>query len=489
MSNATTQNQPLPADNPTVDNPATVQPQRDLVAERDAEMARERAAANARNERFTVRKMPTAVRSAPPATPEYETLLLKSAVNHPFQDLTYPTVSTFTPNMSAFFLIARYMDNLMCNTVKWTSNCSGWAPPLTQMYLSVLIIYQIMRAMDASGIAPPDFLIFIRDFERTFPLSELWIPGPLVNAFRSLSAFRPDAQDLFAATTVYLPSQPGWTSDNLYRSAGSLAYLIPNLSLQISRLRSICTVATTANMTETLFLSDPNGPRNVQNIFGEQVANNNRNTSLLQAPGAVFTHEGSLILWQNAARMLATNSIPADLAVATPTPVNNTWTSFIRFENNEHVWFAPVAAMMSKYCQFWNGSASIADINPVSSAAGAVKMRQTAATNIYDPPRFVDAVTGPPAVPAFFRLRTDARFVNDAQIALRDIPDAHVFSAITFGYNSYHSNAAQIVHRNGSFWTLGPDVKSAYTIEVLPGTLQTIAREYHRDTRLDAVRQ
>jgi hypothetical protein len=34
-------------------------------------------------------------------------------------------------------------------------------------------------------------------------------------------------------------------------------------------------------------------------------------------------------------------------------------------------------------------------------------------------------INGPPAVLAHFDLRVNARFVNDCQTALRDIPDAH----------------------------------------------------------------
>jgi hypothetical protein len=488
MSDNQIQGNPLPQENPVPENPGTVQPQRDLAAERDAEMARERAAVKAREDRFTVKKFTAVNKPAPPSAPEYETLILKAAVNHAFQDLTYPTVSTFVPNLSAFYLILTYMDHLMCNTRKWTENCFGWAPPLSQMYFSVLIYFQIFRAMDAAGVASSDMLIFLEQFERTFPLSELWIPGPLVNAFRSLSAFRPDALDLFAGTTVNTPTSPGWTTDNYYRLETNIAFLLPNISLYLSRLRAICTVALTAT-SEMNFLADINGPRKCQNFFGAQVSNTAAFTTLFHTPGLAFAYGGSQLLWQNAARALDINSIPADFVHATPSPIRDSWTNFIRFENHEHTWFATVSAMMAKYSQFWNGSTSLADINPVSSAAGAVKMRQTTDTTIYATPTFVDAVTGPPAVPAHFVLRTDARFVNDAQIALRDIPDAHAFSAITFGFNSYHSRASQDASRRGKFWLLGPDVKQAHSVEVLPGTLQTIAREYHRDTRLDAFRQ
>jgi len=481
-------NQQTPAANPTVGNPGTLPQGRDLMAERDAEMARERAAAKAKEDRFTVKKYTMPPRVTAPSAPEYESLIYKTAANNPPMDLTYPTVSTYVPNLSCFFLILNYMDHLMCNTRKWTENCSGWVPPLSQMYFTVMIYVQIFRAMDAAGIAPPDALIFLQTFERLFPYADLWIPGPLVGAFRSLSAFRPDANDLFAGVTVNLPGTPGFAAPDYHFGIG-LRALVPNLSLYLSRLRAICTVSLTANMTETLFTSDPNGPRSYQNMFGNQAANAAPFTAYNVNPGTAFVYGGNLLLWQNAARMLAINSIPADLVSATPTPVNDTWTQAIRFENGEHVWFSPIFSLMAKYCQFWNGSVPLSEIPPTSSAAGAVKLRQTAATTIYTAPNFVAAVPGPPAVAAHFALRTNARFVNDALVAVRDIPDAHYFSAITYGFNSYHNANTQTNHRIGNFWDLGPDVKSAHAVETLPGVTQVIAREYHRDTRLEAHKQ
>lgn len=481
--------QDLPASNPVIGNPATVPQGRDLAAERDAELARDRTASKAKSDRFTVKKSFGPPKSSfAPAAPEFETLIFKTAANNPFQDLTYPTVSTFVPNLSAFFLILNYMDHLMCNTRKWTENCSGWVPPISQMYFTVLIYVQIFRAMDAAGIATPDALIFLQTFEKMFPYADLWIPGPLVAAFRALSAFRPDANDLFAGVTVVLPPTPGFT-DATYNFAQPTTRLIPNLNLYLTRLRAICTVATTANMTEALFTSDVNGPRKYQNLYGTQAANNGNFQRSNFNPGTSLTLGGNLALWQNAARMLALNSIPNDLVAATPTPINDTWTGAMRFENGEHTWFSPVFALMGKYAQFWNGSLPLSEIFPTSSAAGAVKLRQTNATDIYANLTFVPAAHGPPAVLAHFDLRVNARFVNDCQTALRDIPDSHIYAATTFGYNSYHSAAHQAINRVGNFWLLGPDVKSAYAVEVLPGTTQVIAREYHRDTRLEAHKQ
>ena len=87
----------------------------------------------------------------------------------------------------------------MAFTKRWTDNCMGWVPPISQMYISVLVYVQIFRAMDAAGLLTPGSSIsnFLVVFINVFPLAELWIPGPLVSLFRNISAFWPSADDQF----------------------------------------------------------------------------------------------------------------------------------------------------------------------------------------------------------------------------------------------------------------------------------------------------
>jgi hypothetical protein len=491
MSDQIMQNAPGPNANPTIGNPETVDQGRDLAAERDAEMARERAAAKAKEDRFAVKKYTAVPKNAPPAAPEYENLILKTAANNTLMDLTYPTISRYFPNLAPLFFIANYMDQLMCNTRKWTENCSGWVPPITQMYLTVMCLFQIMRAMDAAGNATPDMLIFMQQFERLFPLDDLWIPGPLVAGFRALSAFRPDANDLFAGVTASLPPTPGTAAAAAFYVLGNdVRRLIPNINVFISRLHSTCAAAQLANATDATFQADIAGPRFLSQIFGANVANNQGHRSLLASPGASFAYGGSLLLWQNAARHLATNSIPTNLDSATPTITNDSWTAQMRFEQNEHIWFAPVFSLMAKYSQFWNGSTPISKIPPTSSAAGALMLRTTNGTSMLTAPTFIDATVAPaPVVAGHYQMRTNARLVFDCQLALRDTPEAHILSGLTFAFNSYDTNAHQLLARAGPFWTLGPFIKTGHTIEILPGILQSIAREYHRDIRMESHKQ
>jgi len=232
------------------------------------------------------------------------------------------------------------------------------------------------------------------------------------------------------------------------------------------------------------------GPLRIANICGNALANDAASQHRVSTPGINLSYGGHLTLWQTASRFLGLLNIPIEATAAAVPAVNDTWTAVMRFENNEHLWFAPVAATMAKYCQFFNGSASLNDISPVCSAAAAVKGRIVAnTTTLHTHGTWVAAVAGPPAVPGHYVSRDTARFTIDAQVALRDVPDAHVYAGLTYGYNTYMTAAHQTLLRQGSFWSLGPNCGFATAVEILPGLPATISREYHRDTRLDSFKQ
>lgn len=476
-------------------NPGALNQARDLVAERDQEAAKDRSIAKAKESRFKARTM---VRTEvyKPGSPEFETLILKSAVNNPLATLVYPAVSTYVPNFAPLFYLINYMDFLMASTKRWVDNCMGWAPPISQMYLGVLVIIQSLRAADTAGAIAPgsDIALLLQTFMQVFPLNELWIPGPLIAAFRAISAFWPSASDRFGNVTASIGNDPGnlFTAANLYRPTNTNQ--IPNINWYIHRMRSICGVAQIAGITEPQFATHVNGPNYCRNIFGANPANNAAEHSLLSGPGCGFISAGSLQLWKNAAAYLAQNQIPTEIQNRAFGPLTS-WTDFIRFVNGEHSWFGPVSAIMAKYCQFFRGSVPLSECHPTSSAAGAVKCTYAAATNINAPPAWHAQAGnhnqdfhGHADQVSHYDLRNSATVVINAALSVEDVPDAHVFTATTYGINCY--DPAQVAAlRNGNFWLLAPDCAGRNNIEVLPGVLATIMREYHSDVRIDPAKQ
>jgi hypothetical protein len=481
---------PAPAPNAPIGDPATLPAGRDLAAERDAEMRQDAAAAAAKASRFTVRRR-TAITKPAPSGPEYETIILKAAANNPMADVDYPAVSTYHPNLALLFFVLHMLDQLMASTKRWLDNSAGWAPPISQMYVALLAYVQIARAQHAAGDAPHDMILFLQTFERIFPLSELWIPGPLVAAFRALSAFRPDENDLFGGVTPSLPASPGWSAAHDHSVNGNQFYGLPNIAFFISRLRDICAIAA-SGVTDAEWLNHTNGPLFIESLCGHPLTA--ANAGYAAAPGIKFAYSADRDLWRRANARLAALQIPARLNANTA--VRDTWTAFFFFEDGQHQWFSNVSAIMAKYCQFFNGSKPLSELNPVNSAAGAVKIRFIAGTDLFAHPAHTaeqgthdshqhgnaNQVNHVTCVQA-------ARAVLDADLAVRDVPDAHIFSATTFCLNAYHTAAQQNANRHGPFWNLGPNVKQARNVEILPGLYSTIMREYHSDTRIPADKQ
>lgn len=469
---------------------AYVDQARDLHQEKLKEMETERSKAKASAPRFQARKVTSLARLSAP-DPIYETLIFRAAANNPLASLTYPGISYYYPNFAPIFYILNYMDFLMASTKRWFDNSMGWAPPYSQMYIAVLLYVQTFRAMDAAGYAFPggEIANFLQTFDSVFPLNELWIPGPLVAAFRNLSAFWPSQNDRFGNVTPSVPQYPGWTTARRFVQTAAITDTFPNISVFVSRLRNICSTASTANITESEFQNHTNGPAFMSNLFGRQLTDDASDRQIVTTPGSMFVYPGSLELWRNANSRLGFLKVPVDLQ--TTTHAVNNWSAFLRFSNfvNEHIWFGPVSAMMAKYCQFFNGSAPLGQCSPNSSAAGAIKLTRDSETDIFNGPEW-SAQTGTGTSHqhgdsnqnGHYIMRNNARFKVDARCVVEDIPDAHTFAGITYGFNCH-------TVRTGDFWNIVPDVAGRDDIEVIPGVLSTIMREYHSDVRIPASKQ
>jgi len=484
-----------------------VDPARDLVAEKEKEQKDDQTAALAKVSRFQARKV-TAPARIMPSAPEYENLIFAAVANNPLADLADFSSSSYVPNCHVLFYLLNFMDFTMAGTKRWIDNCMGWAPPISQMYISVLVYVQILRAMDCASAIPPGspHANFLITFQNVFPLNELWIPGPLVAFFRHISAFWPSATDRFGNVTPILPDTPGWTRALFFRLGAYNASnvpnrCLPNVSAFISRLRSICTIASAAGTTQATFSANISGPNSIRSLFGSNLNNGVNEQWILSGPGVSYIYPDNLQMWQNTAASLNRLRIPADLVAAAganaTVPINE-WSAFIRFSQNanEHEWFGPVAAVMAKYCQFFKGSAPLGEISPNCSAAAAVKGRTDAVHNMHVTPTWnpqagtgASTEIGNANAAAHYTAKVSSRCVLSVRCALEGIPDNHVYAGIGFALNAYESQAVQTAMRRGTFWSLGPDTAGRDNVEVLPGMLSAIVHKYHSDTRIDSSKQ
>jgi len=490
-------NPPVPIPLNPVGPTAYVDGNRNLAAEKQAELAADRSKALARSSRFEARKV-TSLERPMPTDPIFSSLMFKAAANNPLEEYQYQAYSSYVANLAPMMYLLNVMDMNMVSTRRWTDNCSGWVPPYSQMYISVLAYVQILRAMRSSNAL---FLsdmatTFLSQFETMYPLNELWIPGPLVSCFRAISAFWPSITDKFGNVTPYVKTTPGWTNANRYTFQNSQALYLPNVSIFISRLRAICTTATAANMDDTSFANHVNGPNHASNLFGAAMNNTPDEIMQMRSPGAGFAYGGDLRLWQSAAGKLLHNQIPHDLP-ADFHPGNN-WPAALRFYalDGDRKWFGPVSAIMAKYCQFFKGSSPLEECSPVSSAAGAIKCKTLPTSSLWTTPTWHAAAGngtsdqhGNAQARAHFELKHTAELKLDARCAIEDVPDYDKYAGITFAMNCYATDGDTALNRDCDFWTIAPDTSGRNQINLLPGILSTIMREYHSDSRIESAKQ
>lgn len=491
----------VPTGNTPLKDPASLGTDRDLKVEKDKEMATEKAKASAKLPRFEVKPR---ISTKPPApeSPEFETLIYKAAANAPIPRLTYPMYSGYVPNTSIIFYVLNYMDYLMTSTDKWTRNSGGWVSPISQMYVGILTYIQIIRATIASGIASHAMISWFTSFCTLFPLKELWIPGPLVSAFKALSAFEPTEDLSLGVVSAMLPNTPGWSPNQnagRYILANNYSLYLPSIAMFIDRYHQLLGVARSANITEQLFFNHTNGPLYRSTLFNQSIhATPVAAQNSLKTPGAGFVTPGTLQQWQSANRHAPLLGIPSAPDLSVPDTLADTWDSAM-FLDQTHQWFGNIAAIMAKYSQFWNGSASLDSCSPSSSAAAALKLR-------LNPPAqgnslFGDKTLtvragngsstqhGDPDADAHAQLFANASIRFNSKCALKDYPELFSYAGSTWAINGYTTTVHTTANRTGPFWDLGPDWYADDNVELIPGILPTIMREYHNDVRIPATKQ
>lgn len=490
---------PLPEGTAPLSKPGAVPDTtgRDIKAEQAQELAVDKAAATKKKNRFEV-KPRTSVAPAPPSQPEYETLIYKTAVNNPPARLEYPRVSTYVPNFAFIFFLLNYMDYLMASTDKWTRNSQGWTPPLSQAYIGVLVYIQVIRCSISAGIADISMVSWYEAFCKLYPLKDLWIPGPLVAAFRAISAFEPTEDLSLGIVTPALPPAPGWSRARHYLLGNSHFAHLPNIRAFIDRHLTLSALAVNATRvpTEAAFFNDINGPLH-RNSFFQVAPNSAILAALMKSPGMNFMTPGSFDLWKTASRLSPRLGLPTNLDQAT-TNVSNTWDAVMCLDQGHH-WFGNVAAIMAKYCQFFNGSASLDSCSPTSSAAGALKLRIVTpdqGTSIFaDAPETPQSGThdntqhGDANQMLHRTLLQSPTLVFDSQCAIKDMADLFLYAGGTWALNAHFDNANQLANRAGPFWDLGPNWWEDKGVQLAPGVLATVMREYHNDVRIPSHKQ
>lgn len=196
----------------------------------------------------------------------------------------------------------------------------------------------------------------------------------------------------------------------------------------------------------------------------------------------------------NAAANLSFYDLPSPLDISVD-HVENDWISALRM-NSSSFWLGPLAAMMSKYCQFWKGSCSLADCSPDCSATGSVRCVSTGGTNVFQGPVWTNEAGmhnnfqhGNANQVGHYTMRSNLHLIFEASTTIHDIPYSHVYPALTYRFNLSPSVAGLTVLNEGPFWDVHPPALQKSGVQVYQGVTLTIARDYYSGTRIDSEHQ
>nr|GEX82937.1 hypothetical protein [Tanacetum cinerariifolium] len=224
----------------------------------------------------------------------------------------------------------------------------------------------------------------------------------------------------YGYTTPALPERPGWSDKSEFRFGVDVVNHLPNISIFISRLRSICSIAMEANMNESLFQNDVNGLHSISTLFGRECTHSEYEIDNLTSPGSNIMYSGSLRLWKNAAVQLC---IPEELIVDKHN-VKDTWSSALRFDSEEAGWFGILSNMMLVYSKYWKGSAFLDSCPPNNSAAGAVVCYDTSG-DIFRSPKWNEPTRtneNQVVIKGHYSLRWNCTMTFDAKTAHEELP-------------------------------------------------------------------
>jgi hypothetical protein len=318
--------------------------------------------------------------------------------SNPFHLRTRFVDNAFFPNFLHLFMMLSLADRKMSATDKFVRVAEFWTPLVSRIYVSVLLIIQVLLAMKSAGRLSHDNETFVNWFVSTFPLNTLPVPGFLVNSLQCIS-------NVAVAATNYrshcpelpelVPTQPR----RLFMICNNLAMRLPNIPVLINQLAAHYATVNVANPVPT---PDTVGRWNAfgQTVFATALTGAPTSTSDRTAITAVPVEQQWLFaspgfepylgnknigsnLLEYAGEMLALLPTAFRPAAAPTAGTAVTWRTFCGF-GTSHRWFTEFARIMTDYSKHVKESCSMADISHIGHAGALIRASNPA--NLYAVP-------------------------------------------------------------------------------------------------------
>lgn len=365
-------------------------------------------------------------------------------------------VSTFLPSAHRLYAILHELDSLNIQNRYFRQAIPSFLPTHSRVYVGILFIIQVYRAMDHAGILAFREKQFLSAFLASHPAETLPIFGPLLPVYQSLCVSNPQ-DGTMPRVTPALPAQLGPPqAQQLYINGHN--YAIPNIPLLFGLHEYVST-----------FVAGNQNPD--ANTLLTQMGVDAASTANITLNGAVFPAGFAPPLPANSAWIVASPGISEELEVSNdilssfkinarfarlPTlAANNAIRDFGEYTRVfQGSWFTTLKRNMSIYARFVKGSGTLQDVSVEGPTAGQIVALASTAGVQPAPTGFFQAAS---------RLPGDASF-STTQVANDRIGELHsVFTQIHLRITG-HPNA-QFNHvgengtangRQGSFWDIRP---------------------------------
>jgi len=295
--------------------------------------------------------------------------LLEVGASYSMRTIQRRDPNLFIADSQMLFHVLSICDRLMITTERFTRSCPAWIPIVSQLYISMLWITHLVRVSVNSGYGAR-FTTLAQLLIRDMRIDECVIPGPLVTHFQAITAINGP----YTWIGDILPKFPAFNdlwSTNARRPRQWFARYFPLPAIMLDQLIRFANTAPDVNQPNASTFATFQW---YDNIFSQDHANVHRVYYL--GP----QHCGSLNVTasqHDQARIFWSSTLANWIRINTANePAIHRYTQLLGLTAQDGSpqadWFTPVALTMQKYCQFFNGSVTLASIPTTGIGAGAV---------------------------------------------------------------------------------------------------------------------
>ncbi|XP_048634169.1 uncharacterized protein LOC106427631 [Brassica napus] len=161
--------------------------------------------------------------------------MLEIAASQPYITVHPPRFNSFVPDAQMLFHVLGICDQLMLTTTQFIRSSPSWLPIVSQLYISLLWNFTILRNFVSSRLG--SFFQYYQILNELEFLKHCIVPGPLVSFFQSLSSFNGRFFDI----TPIIPDFTSLWNASAFHINADYARQIPITAIILDQLHHFAT--------------------------------------------------------------------------------------------------------------------------------------------------------------------------------------------------------------------------------------------------------